>query len=203
MELADMVFQGITNRKAGNEFEKRIEPSFKAYAQINRARLDFMPLPMTPCGLRHPKMQMPLYIPKGKAPFDVYGFAPKTIVGKPYAIFVGAELKTTAKPEVSLPIVAEGGHASGLAFHQLSALALVAMLGGIARVVWDNGGVIGVLENEAILHHSLVYQHSRSSEAAGKGTGPRGSRSIQWSAFKEINQVANVGGNLIIDWLLV
>jgi hypothetical protein len=53
---------------------------------------------------------------------------------------------------VLVPIVKPDKHASGIAYHQLAALALVARMGGMARIVWDNGGQIGVLR-EGRAHH--------------------------------------------------
>jgi hypothetical protein len=52
------------------------------------------------------------------------------------AQMVGAELKSTSKHEASLSIVKPKCDGSGLEFHQLDALALLARMGGIARVVW-------------------------------------------------------------------
>jgi hypothetical protein len=206
--------QGAAARDTGTDFEKEISKSFQAYAKIGRAYLDFMPLPMSPCGIRHPHTKAPLYIPKGKAPFDVYGHAPVQLTNAPagalepgakilpVALFVGAELKATSEPETSLPIVKPDKHASGIAYHQLAALALVARMGGIARIVWDNGGQIGVLREEAIMAAHVIYDASLQSEVRGKGKGPNGSRSIKWESFEKVDY-ANVGGTVCIDWLVL
>ena len=196
--------QGIAARDTGVAFEKQIERSFEAYAKIGRAYLDFMPIPMTPCGIRHPHTKAPLYIPKGKAPFDIYGHAPvetdATKDQKRLSLFVGAELKASNKPETSLAIVKPDAHASGLAYHQLAALALVARLGGIARIVWDNGGQIGVLGNDEVLAAHAIYEASLQTELRGKGRGPSGARSIRWENFRVVD-FGNVGGVVCVDWL--
>lgn len=200
--------QGIAARDTGVAFEKQIEQSFEAYAKIGRAYLDFMPVPMSPCGRRGAHGE-PLYIPKGKAPFDVYGYAPAhPPVGtaqapeSQFAVFVGAELKASSKPETSLPIVKPDSHASGLAYHQLAALAQIARFGGIARIVWDNGGQIGVLANDAILAAHAIYEASFQSELRGNGRGATGSRSIKWEHFRAVDH-ANIGGTLCMDWLRI
>jgi hypothetical protein len=201
--------QGMEARKTGTGFEARIGDSFEAYAKTSRAFLDFMPLPMTPCGMRHPRTKAPLYIPKGKAPFDIYGFAPQQYAAGtapdgaaeivPVAVMVGAECKATGEPETSLAIVKAGTHASGLAQHQLEALALLAKLGGIARVIWDNGGQVGVLKEGGIIYAERVFQMAISAELAGKKAA-HGSKSIPWESF-EVVDYAVVGGKLVIDWL--
>jgi len=195
---------GTYARDKGTGLEKEVGRSFEAYAKIGRAYLDFMPLPMSPCGIRHPHTKAPLYIPKGKAPFDVYGHAPLPAGpekdGKRLSVFVGAELKASNNPETSLPIVKPDAHASGIAYHQLAALALVARLGGIARVVWDNGGEIGVLGNDAIMAAHAIYEASLMSEIRGKGKGAAGARSIKWERFQVVDH-ANIGGIVCIDWL--
>lgn len=204
-ELEKLV-RGGANREAGNDFEKRIEPSFVAYAKIGRAYLDFMPVPTRVIGKRG-GMKFPVRVADGKAPFDVYGYAPKAVqVGSAtfdIAVFVGAELKSSNEPQTSLPIVKPDNHAKGLAYHQLEALALVARMGGIARVVWDNGGEVGILGEAQILHHHLVYEASRRSEEAGRGKGKVGSRSIPWASFQKVKPTEPVGGAIIIDWLIL
>ena len=139
----------------------------------------------------------PLYIPTGKAPFDVYGHAPRDlsrsvqpstkVLFPNVAVFVGAELKSNRDHEVSLSIVHPDSDSHGLEYHQLDALALVARIGGIARIVWDNGGTYGVLEEDQIIVAHAIYEQSLASERNGKGKGPLGSRSIKWSLFKTVD----------------
>jgi hypothetical protein len=198
---------GKLARDGGNSFEKQIGATFPVYAQGGKAFLDFMPLPMTPCGRRGSHGE-PLYIPKGKAPFDVYGHAPRRLQDKgantfDLAVFVGAELKHTKDVQPSLSIVhpdAESG--DGLKFHQLDALALVARMGGVARVVWDNGGQVGVLSESGILAAHAIYSASLASERRGKGKGPVGSRSIKWTAFKPV-EWENLSGVVALNWLKI
>jgi hypothetical protein len=200
------VLDGAKARERGGDFEQEIGKTFTAYAKVGKAYLDFMPLPMTPCGIRHPATRAPLYIPRGKTPFDVYGYAPhepRTAPrdnAPPLAVFIGAELKSSKDPETTLPIVKPGSHAHGIAYHQLDALALLARIGGIARVVWNNAGMIGVLDEQRIIAAHAIYQRSLSSEQRGNGMGPKGSRSLSWEMFQRV-EYANVGGTLCIDWL--
>lgn len=212
--------KGRMSRDLGNAFEQNIERSFAGYAHAEIAYLDRMPVPMTPCGRRGAHGE-PLYIPKGKAPFDIYGYAPvrvlpwrkeyrfdpkQTTLALPVGgwgnlpVFVGAELKATNERSNSLPIVHPNGDGSGLEYHQLDALALVARMGGFARVVWDNGGDYGILREDKIVAVHATYEHSLATERQGKGKGARGSRSIPWSLFEPI-EYANVGGTICLDWL--
>ncbi len=79
---------------------------------------------------------------------------------------------------------------------------LLARLGGIARVVWDNGGQIGVLKEEDILAAHAIYQASMDSEARGKGKGARGGRSIKWEQFMPVVD-RNIAGVIGPDWLVI
>jgi hypothetical protein len=208
------IVTGFAARKLGNEFEQRVAASFPAYAAAGRAFLDFMPVPTVPC---HQRMNgLPLWIRKGKAPYDVYGFAPTTIEGATFVMparrlhgsgpitiaqMIGAECKATDAPKDSLPIRQDGeGGGSGLQEHQLQALALLATNGGRAFVLWDNGGEYGRIGNDQILYAAGVYTASRQSEARGKGRGANGSRSIRWEQFERFDY-ANVGGTVCLDWL--
>jgi hypothetical protein len=109
-------------------------------------------------------------------------------------------LKVSNKLETSLPIVEPDAHASGIVYHQLAAL--VARLGGIARIVWDNGGEIGILGNDTIMAAHAIYEASLQSEMRGKGKGVNGARSIRWAGFQTVDY-ANIGGVVCIDWLKV
>lgn len=200
MSIFDRQLRGEKARKAGGHFEDKIGESLDAYAEAAIAYLDFMPLPMTPCGQRHPLTKAPMYIPKGKAPFDVYGHKPTHLerLGQ-VAVFVGAECKSSSERETSLPIVKPLQHGKGLAYHQLDALALVAKLGGVARVIWDNAGEVGILDEAKIIHHHLVYSQSLAAEEGGRKP-VMGSRSIPWASFQVVDY-GFVGGKLVIDWL--
>jgi hypothetical protein len=125
------------------------------------------------------------------------------LVGFPLvAIMVGAELKASGEPETSIPLVKPKQDGHGIEAHQLDALALLARMGGIARIVWDNGGEIGVLRNEGILAAHAIFMASLASEDRGKGKGLVGSRSIKWERFEKVDHAANIGGTVTVDWLL-
>jgi hypothetical protein len=193
---------GRAAAKGGKEFEKRIGATFGPYAKTGYAYVAFMPIPMAPRGMMGKCM---VYVPKGKAPFDVYGFAPRTAGSPPEssAVFVGAELKRTKDHQTRLPIVhpdAESG--DGLKYHQLWALANVAKYGGVARVVWDNGGEVGYLDEQRIAVALAVYDQSLATERRGKGMGPQGSRSIPWENFQPVDDAA-IGGVVGLHWLIL
>jgi hypothetical protein len=116
------------------------------------------------------------------------------------AVFVGAELKSTRDHETSLSIVHPDSDSHGLEYHQLDALALVARIGGIARIVWDKRGAYGVLEEDQIIVAHAIHEQSLASERNGKG--PFGSRSIKWSLFKMVDY-ASFGGVVAIGWLML
>lgn len=183
-------------QRSGKDFEATIGESLEAYRRLGIAAMDFMPVPMAPAGVlgRHGNM---LYTPKGKAPFDVYGM----ILGSGLA--VGAELKASTQPDTALSIVAAESGGKGLQAHQLDALALFAGSKAVARLVWNNGGQVGVLENEGILSVASAYRSSLDAEATGRPPA-RGSRSIRWEMFKVIEvEVRTVGGEsaVLLDWL--
>lgn len=67
------------------------------------------------------------------------------------------------------------------------------------RTVWDNGGQVGVMDESGIIGTAAVYEPSLASERAGKGNGPRGSRSIPWTQFS-VAKYGNVGGVVCFDW---
>lgn len=204
------------SRDVGQDFEERIEPTFDAYSKANRAYLAFMPVP-TKAVMVNGRMYR---VGNGSAPFDVYGFVPRSFGGEPeyrpnneyeadpprrpvmnLAVMVGAELKATSKHETSLSIVKPKCDGSGLEFHQLDALALLARMGGLARIVWSNAGEVGVLTNEPILAAHAIYMASLASEGRGMGRGKLGTRSIRWESFIKVD-FANVGGSIVLDWLL-
>lgn len=214
--------QGKVNKRSGHDFESEIAKTFPFYAEAGKAYLDLMNPPMAPAGNRG---GIPLYVPNGKAPFDVYGYAPRQVplsfkgLAIPHmhqidpeaptqpmmhqlAVFVGAELKASSEPSPSMRIVKPGTHGQGLAFHQLNALALLAKMGGISRIVWNNAGQIGILREAQIIAAEIVIERSLASEQAGKGPGVIGSRSIKWEVFEQIGY-SDMGGQQLIDWLKI
>ena len=172
----------------GREFEKRIEATFPFYAKAHIARLAAMPLPTRPVGLRDGR---PAFTITGKPPFDVYGYL---VAG---GRMVGAELKSSQRA-TRLPIVPPGSKGNGLQFHQLDALAGLAQAGGLARVVWDNGGELGVLLGSEIINVWRVYEHVLKSQASGKDVAP-GARSIEWDKFV---QPGSTEIAVPVDWLM-
>ncbi len=182
------------------ETEKDIAATFLPYADAEIAFCDIMPIPMAPCGIRGP---FPVYVPKGKAPFDVYGYSPQPIFGtdqRLVAIMIGAEIKATSKHHDSLPIVAPDSDSHGLEYHQLDALNNLARCGGYVRLIWSNGGAWGVLKGAGIQLAHAIYEESRASELAGRGKGQKGSRSIPWKQFEPI-QHRTIGRRIVLDWL--
>ena len=180
--------------KPGADFERDIAATFKGYADGNIARLAMMPVPMAPTGFKcgSSGKYRPTYSPKGKAPFDVYGYLLHD--GR----FIGAELKSS-KREASLPIVKPGRSDPGIQFHQLDALAAVALAHGIARIVWHNGGDVGILTEDDIVTAWQVYEQALTSERADRDA-PQGSKSIKWERFTPV-EWTNLHGTPGIDWL--
>lgn len=193
----------------GSEFEKEIGASFEGYFREGVAHLSFMPVPTRPIF----KSGMMQRVQTGKAPFDVYGAARRRFIklkhvqgaelgvgGVDVAVMIGCELKATSEPKRSIAIVKPKGDSAGVEYHQLFALSTLAKMGGIARVVWNNGGQVGVLREEKIIYAFEVYEQSRLLEERGKGKGPHGSRSIAWEMFEPVNY-ERVGGVQCLHWL--
>ncbi len=173
----------------GRQFEKLIETSFDGYAAAQLANLARMPIPTKVAGQRKGRL---IFVQCGKAPFDVYGY---TIGG---ARFIGAELKAGGRKEsmaITNPKVKKGG----LQLHQLDALAEVAQAGGIARLVWDNGGDFGILCNDDIVLARDTYLHALTSESSGR-KAQSGAKSIKWERFTPVDY-QTFGGVLAIEWL--
>lgn len=170
-----MGIKGFNTSGSGKDFENDIAATFQGYADKHVARLAIMPVPTKQVGVRN---GMPTLIRNGKAPFDVYGFLSHD------ATMIGAELKAS-KRKARLPIVAPQKKGDGVQFHQLDALATLALAGGIARIVWSNGGEIGVLHNSEIIQAWRTYEHALTSELSNR-TVPKGAKSIQWEMFKPV-----------------
>lgn len=158
-----------------NHFEKLIDGTFKSYRDTKIASLVFLHAPMRIAGMMR---TVPCFIQSGKAPFDVGGF-----FYDKFGTVIGAELKETQDHETSLPIVGPDKKGNGLQYHQLSALVDVHQAGGLALVLWSNGGEVGVLTGDAIAVAKLQYDTSMKVEAIGKSFA-KGSRSILWGHFK-------------------
>lgn len=179
-----------SQQKMGATFQEECEKAFDAYHKMDIASIDTMPVP-TRCigfGPMGPKL-----VYDGKAPYDAYGYFHRG------ARAIGAEFKVTGKPEPSLAIVKDTATAGGLAFNQLDALARLSAKGGIARVVWNNGGQIGVLREEGILRAYAGYMAAKKIEERGNDA-PLGAKSIKWGEF-EIIQYGVLAGIICFDWL--
>jgi penicillin-binding protein-related factor A (putative recombinase) len=125
----------------GKKFERELEYTFESMCRSEGvAFLAGMAVPTAPTmhAGRH------LRVLSGTAPFDYYG---QMRTG----IFIGMEAKHNDKVKQSLPIIGPKKKGSGLQYHQLESLSVVASNGGIARIVWDNGGLVMSLGNQAIL----------------------------------------------------
>jgi len=158
-----------------NQFERDIETTFQPYRDANIAGLIFLHPPMRAAGMMG---RVPCFIQSGKAPFDVAG-----IYYDKAGTSIGAELKQTKDHEASLPIVHPKKKGDGLQYHQMSALVDVHKAGGVALVLWNNGGEIGVLTGQDIHLAKVQYDVSMKAEDSGK-TPAKGSRSIPWGRFK-------------------
>lgn len=160
-----------------NAFERQIDKTFQSYRDAKIAGLVFLHPPMRIAGMLG---KIPCFIQSGKAPFDVAGMYYDSA-----GTTLGAELKETKDHENSLPIVGPGKKGNGLQYHQLEALVSVHQGGGVALVVWSNGGEIGHITGETIYLAKLQYDTSMKVEAQKKSYA-KGSRSILWGLFKPV-----------------
>jgi hypothetical protein len=167
---------------SGNEFEKEYESHFPTIRTKTGAFLFRMYPPIRGTGMRG---TMPVFVIVGRALFDVGGWYEVDDDGLKRAVFIGVELKATKQRHPSLPIIGKDSHGSGLQAHQLEALASLHRNGGIAKVVYNNGGVIGVLDGEQIAKVFYDYGVSLAAERMGKKPA-MGSRSIRWDMFRSL-----------------
>lgn len=181
----------LNKGKVGLDFEKDVEDTFVAYSKANIARLAIMPVPTKPSGTS--RSGAPLYVRSGKAPFDVYGYLVRN------GIMVGAELKASVR-KPSLRVIMPDSRGSGLQYHQLDALSGLAGCGGKSRIVWNNGGEIGVLTSESIMVAWRVVTKALQSEQSGRQV-KIGAKSIDWALFTTVDYT-NLHGTVGFDWLL-
>lgn len=163
-------------KNKGSWFEQQIARTFDEYDQRNLARLMLLPVPTRVVRFKGKTLVVQQ---KKASPFDVIGYRVGT------GQMIGAELKTSQRKN-RLPIVAPGHKGDGIQFHQLEALGLLHEAGGDARVVWDNGGQIGVLAGEDVAVAYRAYLHVLSSEASGRGAKD-GAKSLAWEQFAEVD----------------
>jgi hypothetical protein len=159
------------------EFEKTILKTFKSYRDAGIAQLTLMWPPMRMAGL---KGRVPCFVQVGTAPYDVVGHY---LTGA--ATHIGVELKETRERETSIAIVGPGKKGSGLQWHQLVGLVQLHQAGGVALLVWDNGGEVGVLTGDQ-LHLAMVQYETSMKAEKSKRTPAKGSRSILWGHFTPV-----------------
>lgn len=160
-----------------NDFERFIEKTFQMYRDAKMANLLFLHPPMRVAGMLG---HVPCFVQAGKAPFDIAG-----IYYDEAGTGIGAELKETKDHEHSLAIVGPGKKGSGLQYHQLASLVEVHNSGGIALLLWSNGGEIGLLRGEDIVLAKVQYDASLKAQEM-KRTPAKGARSILWGRFSRV-----------------
>lgn len=170
-----------------NEFEKTIGGTFKEYGDRKIANLMFLYPPMRAAGRMG---KFPCYIPtrNGKAPYDLAGYY---YDAGNRATPIGVELKETREQENRLPIVGPGKDGNGLQYHQLEGLLELHNAGGVAFLLYNNGGQVGRLSGEQLAVVKQNYDASLAAEAARKEVA-KGARSIAWGMFKPVEET---------DWL--
>jgi penicillin-binding protein-related factor A (putative recombinase) len=177
-----------------NEFENEIGKTFQGYRDARIAHLFFLHPPMRCIGQQG---GAPVFVQAGKAGYDVAGF-----YYDDSGTFIAAELKQTRDHEVSLAITGEGKKGGGIQYHQLVALCEVANAGGMAMLLWNNGGDIGILRSDYLKVALAQYDTSVKVEK-NKGQYAKGSRSIQWGLFDpiRIQKIAKAEDTHRVLWL--
>ncbi len=171
-----------------NAFEKLIGSTFQQYRNGKVANMVFLHPPMRVAGMMG---RVPCFIQAGKAPFDLAG-----VYYDRCGTSIGVELKESKDHEYSLPIVGPGKKGNGLQYHQLEALVDVHEAGGVAMLLYSNGGEIGQLGGDQLVLAKVQYDASLKAEA-NKGHVAKGSRSIPWGWFRPVKY----GHNDLPLWL--
>lgn len=192
--------KGRANRRKGDLFEHQIEAGFDAYWRAGLALLAKMPVPTRVVG-GGSRSGPPKLVQCGTAPFDYYGMSLLD------ARFIAMEAKASVA-STSLHIVLprlEGmkiteGKGRGVKFHQLEALAQIAENGGIARLVWNNGG-----EVMALTEHGIINAYDGAVAAwkirQGGGEPERGTCSIRFEHFRPADAGTYGDVEIDCDWL--
>lgn len=172
----------------GKEFEGKIMASFEAYEYDGRAWLARMPEPMQTVRNKGRVFN----VRTGKAPFDFYGYTMDD------ATMIGAEAKCSQDFAANLSIAKPEAKSAGLAvkWHQLEALAKLHAAGGLAFVLWDNGGTFGRCGGNVIYR---AYENCVAALESGKH--PRGTWSISWRCFTPFDYGV-IGRVAALDWLV-
>ena len=161
-----------------NDFEREFHKTYPAVRKRTGAYMFTLYPPVRPVKA---KGKCPMFVMTGKSLFDECGWDKE---GR----FIGVELKSNQEYKPSLPIVSPDNHASGIDFHQLEALAAVHRDGGHAYLVWKNGRKTGRMAGRELNEAFLAYLESlQEQESTGKIR--RGTRSLQWGNFTEIEDL--------------
>lgn len=171
-----------------NQFEKDFEAKFLVIRTKTNAFLRPLHAPMRIGGMRG---TMPCWIQVGRALFDVAGWKEQTLFNEhgdkvKVAAYVAIELKENKDVKSTLRIVGDDGSGSGVQAHQLEALASVHRAGGISRILWNNGGIVAVLDGDEIAQAHFSYGVSVQAEKMRKGFA-KGTRSIPWALFRRVD----------------
>lgn len=160
-----------------NVFEEQFKTTFKEVRRRHGAYIFQLFPPVRPVKSRG---KCPTFVMSGRALFDFAGWSKD---GR----FIGIELKSNEEYKTALAIVGPNNHASGLAFHQLEALAAVQRDGGQAYLLWKNSGRVGRLAGDAVAERFKTYIESlKNEEETGKII--KGTRSIPWGEFTEVEK---------------
>lgn len=169
-------------------FEKKVELSFIEYSTAKIAFLQFL----------FPKMRMAGYIGKSpgfvqvaKAPYDVDGYYIGT--GR----YIACEIKENADHHPSMRLIPPDKDGTGLQYHQLSALVAAHDAGGLAVLLWDNGGEVGILDGTRLAAAKSAIDTSIKAAKEGYPDGVKGLRSVPWGSFQPVK----INGSGVPLWL--
>lgn len=193
------VEQGRANRRKGEHFEEQIERGFDAYWRAGLAMMAKMPVPTRQVGRK--SAGPPQIVRCGASPFDFYGMSLLD------ARFIAMEAKASG-PKPSLRIVLPmlkgnkvvEGQGNGLKLHQIESLAQVAENGGIARVVWNNGGEVMALTERSIINACDDAMTAWKIKQAG-GLPEQGTCSIRFEQFIYCDAGSYGDIEIETDWL--
>jgi len=166
-------------QKRSNPFEDYIQQGFAAIRAKTGAWLHWVNPAVRPIGLRG---NMPVFAMVGSALYDIGGW---TNENNAVHRAVGIELKASTKFKQNIPIIKPESKGSGVQYHQLEALAALHRDGGIAGLVWNNGGVIGYASGEVLAAAFYDYETSRVCEEM-KRPITKGVRSLSWQKFATV-----------------
>lgn len=182
---------GRAAQRTGDRFERELLKQFAAYEEAGIATIWKAPEPTVPTG-RKGGGGVPLYRKGGKSPFDFFGIYQT-------GVFIGLEAKRSSSTATSMQIQFDRESGSGIKIHQLQALAAVAKAGGMARIVWDNGGVSQVMRGLEIMGWASHAEQVQAMIDKG-ATIKRGLKSIKAEHFAIVGSI-RIGHVDYPDWL--